>query len=149
MPDEGKSNIGECLKLKRIVLSNCSEKAVNDAVVDYCCKGSVNADSDGKGLVYADFSGSGSSLTDVCMESIAKHCYKTIRELNVSFCHKITDKGLGYLCEKATDQFAKVKVWGMAQLTDDFYDGHDRGDNFIIEGIWMSRAQHLPSSGAK
>jgi hypothetical protein len=32
-----------------------------------------------------------------------------------------------------------VVLWGDSQISDDFFDGHGRGENFVIEGIFMKR----------
>lgn len=52
----------------------------------------------------------------------------------------MSDKGLGYLVSKVGRQLSKIHVWGCAQITDDFLDGHDRTDGGLeIVGVWMKK----------
>ena len=78
--------------------------------------------------------------------SSSTSCQQRLQELNISFCPKISDKGLGYLVSKIHDQFHKLSIWGCAQITDEFLDGHDRvhkksddDDGLDIIGTWMKR----------
>ena len=87
-----------------------------------------------KGLVHINISGA--SITDKSLEVLASTCPSSLRELDVSFCTAISDKGLGYLVSKVGDQFTKVHVWGLAQLSDEFYDGHS-SKSLEIMGVWM------------
>jgi hypothetical protein len=68
-------------------------------------------------------------------------CAASLEDLNVSFCPNITDKGLGYLVDKASTQLSKITIWGCAQLTDEFLDGHRRVDDPTLElnGVWMKK----------
>ncbi len=136
-PTEG---LGPLPRLKRIKLVNCGfgSDAVNDEVVRLCCAASDERGV-GDGLVECSFEGGGSGVSDRSMESLGKHCRLSLVELDVSFCHKISDKGLGYLCALAGTQFRKLHVWGMGQLTDDFFDGHGRHFEFEVKGVWMRK----------
>jgi len=40
---------------------------------------------------------------------------------------------------EAESQFKKISLWGDGQITDDFFDGHGRGEDFLVEGHWMRR----------
>mmetsp|Transcript_16489 Transcript_16489/g.27932 ORF Transcript_16489/g.27932 Transcript_16489/m.27932 type:complete len:89 (+) Transcript_16489:486-752(+) len=86
------------------------------------------------------------------MESLAAMAANSIQELDVSFSPHITDKGLGYLVSKASHQFTKLHIWGCAQITEEFLDGHSRVNNndddtntittnsrFEIIGTWMKK----------
>lgn len=75
------------------------------------------------------------------MEILAATCGSSLEELNVSFCPNVTDKGLGYLVDKAANQLSKIIIWGCAQLTDEFLDGHRRVDDPALEiiGAWMKK----------
>jgi hypothetical protein len=66
----------------------------------------------------------------------------TLESLNISFCPKITDQGLGYLVSRMGKQLTEIQVWGCAQLTDDFFDGHDRVDDRTLQivGAWMKKS---------
>ena len=86
---------------------------------------------------------SGAIVSDECMEVLASTCSTSLEELNVSFCNQISDKGLGYLVEKVNDQFNKLHIWGCAQLTDEFLDGHARVESdypLDIVGAWMKKS---------
>ena len=146
-------------------------------------------------MEYCDFSGAGNGkdgqrFTDKALEHLAKYCKSSLTNLDVSFCYKITDKGVGHLSSEAgkqvrdwggakgtigtigiilgtkemnmrlirsfgllltnaiilsqlaspsNAQFKKVVLWGDSQISDDFFDGHGRGESFVIEGIFMKR----------
>ena len=109
-------------------------------MVELLCKGS-DFRGVGDGLVSLDLSGGGGGVSDTAMESVAKHCENSITNLNVSFCHKITDKGLGFAVDKCREM-KSLTVWGLQQLTDDFFDGHARvGDSTLeIVGVWMKKS---------
>lgn len=93
-----------------------------------------------KGLVHLSIAGS--SVSDKTMENLAATCSSSLQELDVSFCVNVSDKGLGYLVSKVERQFTKLNIWGMAQITDDFLDGHDRLDEGGLEivGAWMKKS---------
>jgi DNA repair protein RAD7 len=92
------------------------------------------------GLVHVNIAGS--SVTDKSMEMLAVCCKSSLEELDVSSCTSISDKGLGYLVSKLGGQFSKIHVWGMAQLTEEFLDGHDRVEEGGLEicGVWMKKS---------
>mmetsp|Transcript_19185 Transcript_19185/g.27000 ORF Transcript_19185/g.27000 Transcript_19185/m.27000 type:complete len:105 (+) Transcript_19185:1-315(+) len=94
-----------------------------------------------EGLVHLDISGS-TCVTDRSMESLAKHCPKSIIKLNVNFCPNITNQGLGYLVSMTGMQFASLGIWGCAQISDEFLDGHDRIESggLDIVGAWMKQS---------
>jgi hypothetical protein len=69
---------------------------------------------------------------------LAATCGSSLQELDVSFCGSVTDKGLGYLSSKA-HHLKKVHIWGLAQLTDEFLDGHDL-EGLELVGVWMKRS---------
>lgn len=131
--------------LKKLVLNKCSHEAVTDAVMELATKcSSMNREavtetlSTMGGLVHVGIHGS--SCTDRTMESLAATSAKTLKELDVSFCPLISDKGLGYLVSKAT-QLSTIHIWGCAQVTDEFLDGNSRvGDrSFEVIGAWMKQ----------
>lgn len=145
--------------LKKLDLSSCSYNQVNDAVITLVAKAasfkrsvsaapSMNEDDPNpelithkitpmKGLVHVNISGS--SITDKSLEVLSATCSSSLEELDVSFCTAVSDKGLGYLVSKVKTQFQKVHVWGLAQLTDEFFDGHSSNSLEVI-GVWMKRS---------
>jgi len=147
--------------LRKLDLSSCNEGSVNDAVLNLatiassCKHGDAKGKSDASttgakrakiatstlgGLVYVDIGGS--SVTDKSMEYLAATSYSSLEELNVSFCPHVSDNGLGYLVSMAENQFSKLHLWGCAQITDEFLDGHSRIDEDPLEiiGIWMRQS---------
>lgn len=131
--------------LKKLILNHCSHEAVTDAVMDLATKcSSMNREAVTEtlstigGLVHVGIHGS--SCTDRTMESLAATSAKTLKELDVSFCPLISDKGLGYLVSKA-NQLSTIHIWGCAQVTDVFLDGHDRvsDSSFQVMGAWMKQ----------
>ena len=73
---------------------------------------------------------------------LAATCKSSLEELDVGFCAGVSDKGLGYLVSKVARQLSKIHVWGCAQITEDFLDGHDRLDEGGLEivGVWMKKS---------
>lgn len=148
--------------LRKLDVSQCSHDEVNDAVVMLAAKAAsfkrsstyTAGDSDNlnpenlvtevsgarKGLVHVNILGS--SVSDKALETLAATCSSSLEELDISFCAHVSDKGLGYLVSKLGGQFAKLHVWGLAQLTDEFLDGHDRLEDGGLEvvGVWMKKS---------
>lgn len=124
--------------LQTLNLAGCDYEAVTDQVVDLVTKASSTKRMGG----LVDLNINGASCTDKSMEYLAASSASSLKELDVSFCSKVTDQGLGYLVSKAGNQFRLVSIWGCAQLTDCFLDGHNRvGDgNFQVVGAWMKKA---------
>jgi hypothetical protein len=132
--------------LRRLDLSSCHVDAINDRVLKLAAVASSSKQADQSslsqlgGLVYVNVGGS--SVTDESMEALAARASRSLEELDISFCPHISDKGLGYLVSKAERQLAKLHVWGNAQLTDDFLDGHARVEEggMDIVGVWMKQS---------
>ena len=146
--------------LRKLDLSYCSFDEVNDAVITLAAKAaafkrtvidtSVDGDPNPENLV-ADVSSlmglvhvniGGSSVTDKSMEMLAATCSSSLQELDVSFAVNVSDNGLGYLVQKVGRQFKKLHIWGLAQITEDFLDGHDRVEDggLDIVGVWMKKS---------
>ncbi|KAL7537064.1 hypothetical protein ACHAXR_011456 [Thalassiosira sp. AJA248-18] len=144
--------------LRKLDLSQCSYDEVNDAVLILAAKAAsfkrslagasiddpnpeslVSEVSSSLGLVHLKMSG---SISDKSMEMLAATCSSSLEELDISFCANVSDKGLGYLVSKLGCQFSKLHVWGLAQLTEDFLDGHDRIEEGGLEilGVWMKKS---------
>jgi len=147
--------------LRKLDLSQCSYDEVNDAVVSLAAKAASfkrsstyaasednpnpehlvsEVSSAKKGLVHVNIIGS--SVSDKAMETLAATCSSSLEELDISFCTNVSDKGLGYLVSKVGCQFAKIHVWGLAQITEEFLDGHDRVEEGGLEivGVWMKKS---------
>lgn len=133
-------------KLRQLHLGQCSRDAVTDNVLDLVTrassmkrdkKGMTNALSSLGGLVILNIQGS--ICTDTTMENLVATSASTLRDLDVSFSPLITDKGLGYLVSNCDHQLAKIHIWGCAQVTDNFLDGHRRIDDSDLEvvGAWI------------
>ena len=97
------------------------------------------------GLASLDISGS--SVNDKNMEELSVFCNTTLAELKISFCPHVSDLGLGYLVSKCGNQLASLEIWGNAQISDVFLDGHDRvsGRGLVIEGAWMKESAGMGS----
>ena len=76
----------------------------------------------------------GAAITDNTLEQLAATSANTIEHLDVSFCPRISDKGLGYLVDSVGNQLENVQIWGCAQITEEFWNGHAR----VFEGGRMS-----------
>ena len=72
----------------------------------------------------------GAAVTDSTLEYLAATSANTLEHLNVSFCPHISDKGLGYLVDSVGNQLEGVQIWGCAQITEEFWNGHSR----VVEG---------------
>lgn len=134
--------------LRKLSLNGCDHDAVSDAVMDLATKcSSMKRDNSSAtpslssmgGFVYLGIDGS--SCTDRTMEKLAATSATTLKELDISFCGHISDKGLGYLVSKASQQLSKIQIWGCAQITDEFLDGHSRVDDSSLQviGAWMKQ----------
>jgi hypothetical protein len=93
------------------------------------------------GLVQVDVQGS-TLVTDQMLEQLVETSANTLETINLSYCPLISDRGLGYLVSKLGNQLTKIEVWGCAQLTDEFFDGHDRVEDGTLEiiGAWMKKS---------
>jgi hypothetical protein len=141
--------------LRKVDISSCHYEAVTDNVMDLICRASsMKRNSDGEvsqhlsfmgGLVYVNVGGS--SCTDTSMESLAATASSSLKEVSVSFTPTVTDKGLGYLVSKVGAQLHKIHIWGCAQITDEFLDGHSRiGDPGLqVIGAWIKKGNTVSS----
>ena len=141
--------------LRKLDVSGCHYEAVSDTVLDLICRASsMKRDSGGEisqhlssmgGLVYVNVNGS--SCTDISMESLAATAASSLKELNISFTSKVSDKGLGYLVSKASSQLSKIQIWGCAQITDEFLDGHARitDPGLQVIGAWIKKGNTVSS----
>jgi Leucine Rich repeat len=114
----------------------------SDACVHHISK--IHQPQGSGGLISLNVQGS-SLLTDFAMEHLASNktpTYRTLKELNISFCPSITDQGVGFLVDNCQPQLRTIKVWGNAQLTDNLFDGHQRihDPSFEVVGVWMKKA---------
>lgn len=163
---EGLAGLPHPPRLRKLNLSSCDGQAVTDTVIDLACRASGTTSlssstttgtttksavessqpfsppsSSSRGLVYLGIHGS-LGCTNDSMESLAATAAHSIRELDVGFVPHITNQGLGYLVSKASHQLTKIHIWGCAQITEEFLDGHARCDDPTLEiiGAWMKKA---------
>ena len=130
--------------LRRLDLSRLDHEAVTDAVLHQVTHASETTNTatthSAAGLVYLNVQGA-SLLTDAALEDLVGGAATTLEELHVSFCPRLTDQGLGFLVDRCGRQLARLHVWGNAQLSDDFFDGHRRVRDAGLEivGVWMKK----------
>jgi hypothetical protein len=160
-------------RLESLDLGRCDYQAVTDEVIDLVTQAAIastnitstsatnkddNDDDDNKGgqqkhsntvggLVRLNIQGA-SLVTDTSMEYLVATCADTLQDLNVSFCGRISNQGLGYLVDSSSlsshgPALRKLHVWGCAQLSDEFFEGHARVDdaNLEILGAWIKSKQ--------
>ncbi|GAX25541.1 DNA repair protein RAD7 [Fistulifera solaris] len=145
-------NMTEPPMLRRFQVNQCDHEAITDQVVLLAAKASTHHRADVQshssggsslllgGLKHLDIQGS-SLVTDEGLEELVRYCAGTLEELNVSFCPKISSKGLGYLVDQMGPQLHRLLVWGLAQLGEEFWDGHKRANDptLDISGAWMRK----------
>jgi hypothetical protein len=135
--------------LRNIDFGDCAFHAVNDAIMELASQASsMKRDNIGGMSQYRSSTGGlisvnikGSSCTDITMETLATTSASTLKELNVSFSPGITNQGLGYLVSQAGFQLTKIQIWGCAQISDEFLDGHHRTNDpkFQVIGAWIKK----------
>lgn len=146
-------------RLETLDLGRCDYQAVTDEVIVAVTQASVanstttttrndannnngsrsSGTTGGGGLVRLNIQGS-SMVTDTSMEHLAATSADTLRELNISFCGRISDNGLGYLVDQCNQHvLQKLQIFGCAQLTDVFFEGHSRVQDAHLEivGAWI------------
>ena len=126
-------------KLNYLKLASIDHEAVTD---DFLRLVTASSSFNGRhSLVDIDVQGS-TLVTDQMLEQLVETSARTLQNINVSYCPLISDKGLGYMVSKMGNQLTKIKVWGCAQLTDEFFDGHDRVNDGTLEiiGAWMKKS---------
>ncbi|GAX29180.1 DNA repair protein RAD7 [Fistulifera solaris] len=101
-------NMTEPPMLRRFLVNQCDHEAITDQVVLLAAKASTHHRADVQshssggsslllgGLKHLDVQGS-SLVTDEGLEELVRYCAGTLEELNVSFCPKISSKGLGWV----------------------------------------------------
>ena len=138
-------NMGPPPRLKLLDLGQCDHEAVTDPVIELVAQASAPAPSVAptrssytSGLAHLNIQGS-SLVTDNSLEVLVATCGQTMAELSVSFCTQLTDQGLGYFVDKCGMQLKTLEVWGLAQLSEVFFDGHKRvkDPSLRIVGAWM------------
>jgi Leucine Rich repeat len=141
--------------LRILDLSQCHGDAVTDDIIKLAAEASTQSSGDGNirggfngGLVQLDIQGS-YVATDTSLENLiaAPGIRSSLRKLNVSFCPHITDQGLGYLVDECGNQLSSLSIWGNAQITDGFLDGHRRTSDpdLQIVGAWMRGSSSRPA----
>jgi hypothetical protein len=127
-------------------LSHLDHQAVTDSVLTAALVAAAGARSDAKnstggGIVRLNVKGA-KLLTDDSLESLVTYGRNSLEELNVSYCTSLTDQGMGYLVDRCAVQLREIELWGLAQLTDAFFDGHRRANDptLAITGVWMKKS---------
>ncbi|KAL7572057.1 hypothetical protein ACA910_001707 [Epithemia clementina (nom. ined.)] len=146
-------DMGSPPRLQLLDAGQCDHEAVTDTVVELVAQASLptvavaptrpSSTNTGKyvfGLAHLNIQGS-TMVTDSSLEILVATCGQTLMELNVSFCSKLTDQGLGYFVDKCGPQLKSIEVWGIAQLSEVFFDGHKRvkDPTLQIVGAWMKK----------
>eukprot|EP00934_Nitzschia_sp_Nitz4_P004992 Nitzschia sp. Nitz4//scaffold12_size214221//10191//12010//NITZ4_001475-RA/size214221-augustus-gene-0.18-mRNA-1//-1//CDS//3329534945//4982//frame0 len=138
-------------KLKLLELNSCQHGSVSDELIELVTSYTSNTTMEGEeetsyrpsgaGLSQLNVQGS-TQVTDAMLEQLVQTSSQVLTTLNVSYCPGITDQGLGYLVSKIGPQFVKLEVWGCAQLTEEFLDGHSRVNDPTLEivGVWMKKS---------
>jgi len=71
-----------------------------------------------------------SEITDMSLVALTKFSSSNLQEIELSFCRKFTDDGLGQLVDSCP-RIRRLDLWGCTQVTDRFYDGHSATDLII------------------
>eukprot|EP01043_Picozoa_sp_COSAG02_P055552 COSAG02_NODE_6457_length_3560_cov_7.670904_1_plen_158_part_00 len=66
-----------------------------------------------------------SAISDRTLVCLAEHLAGGLQTLDLSWCRKLTDEGLGHLTDRC-ESLRSLKLWGCSQLTPAFLDGHRR-----------------------
>lgn len=144
---QGLEGMGPPPQLKVLHLNHLDVEAVTDAVMELvlqsaCRKpmagtdiGATNSPVAGGlsllgGMVRVELQGA--AVTDSTLEQLAATSANTLEHLNVSFCPHVSNKGLGYLVDTVHHQLEGVQIWGCAQITEEFWNGHSRA--VVVEG---------------
>eukprot|EP01050_Picozoa_sp_SAG11_P023051 SAG11_NODE_4522_length_1865_cov_1.857305_1_plen_171_part_00 len=62
-------------------------------------------------------------ITDRAVLALAAHCGARLVELDLSWCRRLTDDGLGLATDRCP-ALAELRLWGCNQLTAVFLEGH-------------------------
>lgn len=136
-------------RLKVLDLSHLDHEAVTDTVLQTALVAAADVREDAKATKYTTGGGmarlfvSGArALTDASLEHLVKYSKTSLEELNVSYCVGLGDQGMGYLIDHCGSQLRSVELWGLAQLTDVFLEGHGRANDptLVLTGIWMKKS---------
>jgi len=63
------------------------------------------------------------SFGGLSMKMLADKCYDTLLEIDISWCHSVTDNMLGLLADSCR-RLTTVKAWGCSSITKKFVEGH-------------------------
>lgn len=116
--------------LTTLELANLHHMAVSDSVLDLVTATSSQ-------LRVLNIQGS-SVVSDEGLEYLTNRSRYSLEKLNVSYCVKLTDQGLGYLVDCCSG-LQRLEIWGSAQLTSAFLDGHSRANDASLKivGTWI------------
>lgn len=125
--------------LHSLELANLDHQAVTDDVIQLVCQSSSQQRDGDQGLERLNVQGS-SAVTYAACEHLVQTSSHTLQVLNLSFCTQVTDQGLGYLVQHCRS-LERLDIWGCAQVSDLFLDGHDRvlDASLVISGAWIKK----------
>ena len=125
--------------LHTLELANLDHVAVTDEVVNLASQAASKQRDGDQGLIRLNVQGS-TEITSSSCEFLVQTSSRTLQTLNLSFCPKVTDQGLGYLVQHCRS-LTNLDIWGCAQVSDVFLDGHDRllDSSLTISGAWIKK----------
>jgi DNA repair protein RAD7 len=125
--------------LHSLEVANLDHQAVTDDVVQLVCQASSQQRDGDQGLERLNVQGS-SAVTYAACEHLVQTSAHTLKVVNLSFCTQVTDHGLGYLVQHCRS-LERLDIWGCAQVSDLFLDGHDRvlDASLVISGAWIKK----------
>ena len=112
--------------LQTLALEGCGpllSDAALATVAKYCGEGAP--------LQYLSLNNA-SAISDRTLVALAEHVAGGLQALDLSWCRKLTDEGLGHLTDRC-DRLKSLKLWGCSQLTPVFLNGHRR-HSLTVEG---------------
>lgn len=69
-------------------------------------------------------------LCHFAQAALARFCFSSLESLDLSFCRRVTDDGLGHLVD-ASPKMRYLRLWGCTQVGERFLKGHSRKELVI------------------
>jgi DNA repair protein RAD7 len=91
---------------------------------------------------------SASEVTDVSLLGLAKFCATSLEHLDVSFCRKLTNEGLGHMTDSCL-RLRTLALWGCSQVNEVFLEGHSRMGLVVRRGNVKGHASIKPAGKDK
>lgn len=124
---------GACRELKALSVRGCS-KLSDEALSRVASRGS---------LVSLDVSCCDKAGPRM-LAALALCCRETLEELDVSFCRRVSNKGLGLVADKCV-RLRRLVVYGCTQITTTFFAGHSNDNLTQVEGMPTLRREVVSS----